>query len=68
MAKNDAGLNKSVQKAQDAPNFYTSKKFLKKVMNQVKVGATNDAPRLKGHVIVLGIGDTALDCARSAFR
>ena len=24
--------------------------------------------KLKGHVIVLGIGDTALDCARSAFR
>lgn len=23
---------------------------------------------LKGHVIVLGIGDTALDCARSALR
>lgn len=27
-----------------------------------------DAPKLDGHVIVLGIGDTALDCARSAFR
>lgn len=26
------------------------------------------APRLDGHVLVLGIGDTALDCARSAFR
>lgn len=24
--------------------------------------------KLKGHVIVLGIGDTALDCARSALR
>ena len=24
--------------------------------------------QLKGHVIVLGIGDTALDCARSALR
>lgn len=24
--------------------------------------------KLKGHVIVLGIGDTALDCARSAIR
>ena len=23
---------------------------------------------MKGHVLVLGIGDTALDCARSAFR
>jgi dihydropyrimidine dehydrogenase (NADP+) len=24
--------------------------------------------KLHGHVVVLGIGDTALDCARSAFR
>jgi len=24
--------------------------------------------KVKGHVMVLGIGDTALDCARSAFR
>jgi dihydropyrimidine dehydrogenase (NADP+) len=23
---------------------------------------------MSGHVVVLGIGDTALDCARSAFR
>lgn len=27
-----------------------------------------DATKLDGHVVVLGIGDTALDCARSAFR
>ena len=25
-------------------------------------------PQLKGHVIILGIGDTALDCARCALR
>lgn len=31
-------------------------------------GKPKDAPQLKGHVLVLGIGDTALDCARSAFR
>ena len=31
-------------------------------------GRAQDAPKLKGHVLVLGIGDTALDCARSAFR
>lgn len=37
-------------------------------MGQVKASTSNDAPRLKGHVLVLGIGDTALDCARSAFR
>lgn len=24
--------------------------------------------KLHGHAVVLGIGDTALDCARSAFR
>ena len=24
--------------------------------------------RVNGHVVVIGIGDTALDCARSAFR
>lgn len=24
--------------------------------------------KLHGHVVVIGIGDTALDCARSAFR
>lgn len=68
MGKNDKTLHGSIQKAQHAPNFYTSKKFLTKVMKTVKVGETDDAPRLKGHVLVLGIGDTALDCARSAFR
>lgn len=68
MGKNDPVLHKSIQKAQNSPNFYTSKEFLKKVMNQVKVGTGQEAPRLKGHVLVLGIGDTALDCARSAFR
>lgn len=27
-----------------------------------------NTPKLNGHVVVLGIGDTALDCARSAYR
>lgn len=67
MGKNDPTLHSSIQKAQNASNFYTSKKFLKKVMKEVKMN-DKDAPRLKGHVLVLGIGDTALDCARSAFR
>lgn len=50
-------------------NFYTSKDFLKKINYDVKVGvAKNTDFKLKGHVVVLGIGDTALDCARSAFR
>lgn len=68
MGKNDPTLHKSIQKAQNAPNFYTSKTFLKSVMNKVKIGSNQEAPRLKGHILVLGIGDTALDCARSAFR
>ena len=68
MAKNDQTLHKSIQHALKAPNFFTSKVFLKNVMNKVKIGSTQTAPSLKGHVLVLGIGDTALDCARSAFR
>lgn len=36
-------------------------------MGEVKMGQ-KEAPRLKGHALILGIGDTALDCARSAFR
>jgi NADPH-dependent glutamate synthase beta subunit-like oxidoreductase len=42
---------------------------LNQVFKSVKLeGKPNEAPKLKGHVLVLGIGDTALDCARSAFR
>jgi NADPH-dependent glutamate synthase beta subunit-like oxidoreductase len=42
---------------------------LNKVFKSVKLeGKPQEAPKLKGHVIVLGFGDTALDCARSAFR
>jgi len=52
-----------------AKNFSDSKTFLTKVYKSVKLeGKPAEAPRLKGHVLVLGIGDTALDCARSAFR
>lgn len=40
-----------------------------KVNKAVKQDKDIDAtPKLSGHVIVLGIGDTALDCARSAYR
>lgn len=37
-------------------------------MKPVKLGEGSKGPKLSGHVMVLGIGDTALDCARSAFR
>jgi len=54
------------------PNVYNSKNFLPVVMENVKEGMkkshTEKIFKMHGHVIVLGIGDTALDCARSALR
>ena len=62
-------MHPSVVKAQKTDNWADSKHFLNTVFKSVKLdGKPNDAPKLKGHVLVLGIGDTALDCARSAFR
>jgi dihydropyrimidine dehydrogenase (NADP+) len=53
------------------PNVYNSKNFLPNVCEGVK-GDMKKNPsklfRVEGHVVVLGIGDTALDCARSALR
>ena len=40
-------------------------------MKNVREGMVKEKPkdiRLSGHAVVIGIGDTALDCARSAFR
>lgn len=51
------------------PNVFTSKSFLPNVCENVKLSKSQQKIyELKGHVIVLGIGDTALDCARSALR
>ena len=51
------------------PNVYSSKYFLPNVCENVKLSKSKEKLfRLKGHVIILGIGDTALDCARSAIR
>ena len=55
------------------PNVYNSKVFLPNVCTNTKVGMKKEKIeknlfKLSGHVIVLGIGDTALDCARSAIR
>lgn len=63
----------SAERARQASNFHYSKHFLTQVGASSKKGshesnAVIDAPKLDGHVVVLGIGDTALDCARSAFR
>uniref|UniRef100_A0A158R6B8 Dihydropyrimidine dehydrogenase [NADP(+)] n=1 Tax=Syphacia muris TaxID=451379 RepID=A0A158R6B8_9BILA len=51
--------------------YYTSKSFLPLVSEASKPGLVNgnrELPKLKGRVIVLGAGDTALDCATSALR
>lgn len=60
--------------------FYTSKDFLPRVAAGSKPGMCSagnccsagdseiDLPKLHGHVIVLGAGDTAFDCATSAAR
>eukprot|EP01111_Echinosteliopsis_oligospora_P010363 TRINITY_DN3210_c0_g1_i1.p1 TRINITY_DN3210_c0_g1~~TRINITY_DN3210_c0_g1_i1.p1 ORF type:complete len:857 (-),score=256.39 TRINITY_DN3210_c0_g1_i1:580-3150(-) len=52
--------------------FYTSKDFLPAVSQASKPGMcgckTKQLPPLHGRVIVLGNGDTAFDCATSAFR
>lgn len=51
------------------PNVFSSKTFLPNVCENVKMSKSKEKIYgLKGHVIVLGIGDTALDCARSALR
>lgn len=56
------------------PNVFNSKTFLPNVCENVKTGMQSVSDlkeklfKMHGHVMVLGIGDTALDCARSAFR
>ena len=57
----------------ESMGFYTSKNFLPSVSAGSKPGLcackTNQAlPQLSGNVIVLGAGDTAFDCATSAWR
>jgi dihydropyrimidine dehydrogenase (NADP+) len=50
---------------------YSSKSFLPLVSAASKpgmCGCKHDLPKLHGHVVVLGAGDTAFDCATSAFR
>jgi len=51
--------------------FYTSKDFLPEVAKASKKGLASEPPTMPsiyGHVVVLGAGDTAFDCATSAFR
>ena len=52
--------------------FFTSKDYLPQVSAASKPGMCGckkpQLPELRGRVIVLGAGDTAFDCATSAFR
>ncbi|XP_065905312.1 dihydropyrimidine dehydrogenase [NADP(+)]-like [Dysidea avara] len=51
--------------------FYTSKNFLPVVAQSSKPGmcaCKSKLPSIHGNVIVLGVGDTAFDCATSALR
>jgi len=55
--------------------FFSSKDFLPKVSKASKPGmcacksdSSTELPKLYGRVVVLGAGDTAMDCATSAFR
>lgn len=55
----------------DVHGFYTSKSFLPRVAAASKQGfmePTVSLPTVSGRVLVLGGGDAALDCARSALR
>lgn len=63
--------NKALGEIYDAPNVWNSKTFLPQVCHASKQDIIKEKvapPKVSGHVVVLGIGDTALDCARSAFR
>lgn len=55
----------------EGKGFYTSKGFLPKAATASKPGmssCSSKLPKLHGNVIVLGAGDTAFDCATTAFR
>jgi dihydropyrimidine dehydrogenase (NADP+) len=70
------GVGKTVPKSIDAFNglklehgYFHSKEFLTRVSLASKsLPGAVDPPELRGRVLVLGGGDVATDCARSAFR
>ncbi len=63
---------KAIGDIYSAPNVFNSKSFLPPISRDSKPNMTqeglNESQKLHGHVVVLGIGDTALDCAAAAFR
>eukprot|EP01012_Entosiphon_sulcatum_P020608 TRINITY_DN2551_c0_g1_i1.p1 TRINITY_DN2551_c0_g1~~TRINITY_DN2551_c0_g1_i1.p1 ORF type:complete len:1033 (+),score=162.44 TRINITY_DN2551_c0_g1_i1:22-3099(+) len=70
-------IEKAFEGLSVANGFYTSKDFLPAVSRASKPGSCGcqaagatapTLPELSGTVLVLGAGDTAMDCASSAFR
>jgi len=64
-------IDKMFEKLTPTEGFYTSKSFLPLVSKASKpgmCGCKSQLPELYGRVVVLGAGDTAMDCATSAFR
>lgn len=49
-------------------NVWHSKSFLRPVCESTKPGYKTpekiEPPKLSGHAVIIGIGDTAIDCAR----
>ncbi|KYQ92216.1 dihydropyrimidine dehydrogenase [Tieghemostelium lacteum] len=67
----DPKVDKVFEGLTSAQGFYTSKEYLPLVSKASKAGmcgCKSQLPDLRGRVIVLGAGDTAFDCATSAFR
>eukprot|EP01132_Coremiostelium_polycephalum_P000374 gene374-471_t len=65
-------IDKVFQGLTEAEGFFTSKEFLPAVSKGSKPGmcgcSSSQLPDIRGRVVVLGAGDTAFDCATSAFR
>eukprot|EP01133_Synstelium_polycarpum_P008440 gene8440-9927_t len=67
----EAKIDKVFQGLTTAEGFYTSKDYLPLVSKASKpgmCGCKSTLPEMRGRVVVLGAGDTAFDCATSAFR
>lgn len=67
----DPQPNKVFQGLTEKEGFFTSKSFLPsvtKVTKQCGDCKTHKLPKLYGKVLILGAGDTAMDCATSAIR
>ncbi|KAJ5077228.1 dihydropyrimidine dehydrogenase [NADP(+)] [Anaeramoeba ignava] len=61
----------AIFEVQETKGLYDSQIFLRKVSSATKNGipeGDHKLPTLEGHTVVVGAGDTAIDCALTAFR